>query len=105
MLILEQNPNYVEISSDSRQPGKSQNHYLPHGCQDDNVWHHIFIPTYFTFIAAYNDPWVVKDKDAIQALQKIWNHMYVSHQNSVDIPHTVLVNKAVFKVVHLFLLM
>ena len=94
----------MEISSDSGQPDKSQNRYLPHGSQDGNVWRRVFVPTYFTFIAAYDDPWVVKDKDAIQALQKIWNHVYVGRQNSVDIPHTILVHKAVFKVVRLFLL-
>jgi hypothetical protein len=72
---------------------------LPFGCRKDNVWRRTYIPTYITFVAGYRDPWTVGDDDAVTAMQKTWNKVYLNRSRMADIQHQVVVNNAVFSIV------
>jgi hypothetical protein len=74
---------------------KFNNSHLPPGCQDANRWRCVYVPTYITFVAAYQNPWTVADHDAIRAMQTIWDHLY----KNPKIAHKIQAQQAVFCVV------
>ena len=59
----------------------------------------MYIPTYLTFVARCEDPWVIPDDKAIDAMQKTWDKVYVGRIGLQDIMHKVIANKAVFSIV------
>jgi hypothetical protein len=81
------------------QSGPFKNTDLPKGYNVGNAWRRIFIPTYTSFVSASKDPWNVDDGEAVVAMQKIWDVVYVAGNKGNKIPHKVLANQAVFSVV------
>jgi hypothetical protein len=75
------------------------NRDLPPGSQDANVWRRVFIPTYIVFVANYSNPWSVKDKDALVALQHVWNTVYLNPKKNLGLAHTVEHQDSVFSIV------
>ena len=73
---------------------KYKNSDLPDGCLSNNVWRRIYVPTYLTYVASYDDPWTLKDSDGINAMQCIWDDIY-GHK----VKYTIKVNDAVFNIV------
>jgi hypothetical protein len=59
----------------------------------------VFIPTYVNFVAAYKDPWFVNDEDALNAMQEVWDVVFLNRSSSEDIPHVIELNMAVFSIV------
>jgi hypothetical protein len=85
--------------SESHPNSRFVNANLPTGCNKANAWRRNYIPTYTAFVAAYRDPWVVEDEDAIAAMQLAWNAVFINRISGEDIPHTVTLNQAVFCIV------
>jgi hypothetical protein len=78
------------------------NSHLPPSSLSNNSWRRVFIPTFINFLATYTDPWVIEDAEAIKAMQKIWDHIYLNRPGFPDIPYAVVTNQAVFSVVSPF---
>jgi hypothetical protein len=85
----------TENKNSGRATTKFNNSHLPSGCQDGNRWRRIFVPTYITFVAGYDNPWSVTDDDAVPAMQAIWNKVY----DNPKITHKIEAQQAVFSVV------
>ena len=77
---------------------KWSNSDLPAGCADKSEWRCVFIPTIYTFIASFTDPWTMDDETAAQGFQKVWNKVYHNRPGKPDHFHLVLPQKAVFSV-------
>ena len=77
---------------------KWSNNDLPAGCTENNVWRRVFIPTFFTFLAASACPWTINDEVAAQGLQKIWNMTYHNWPGKPNHFHLVLPQRAVFSI-------
>jgi hypothetical protein len=56
---------------------------LPAGAEVHNLFRAVFVPTYERWVGMQANPWVIPDPDAIEALQTIWDAIYV------DLPFTV----------------
>ena len=72
---------------------------LPFGSRKDNVWRRMYIPMYTTFVAGYKDPWAVSDDEAVEAMQRTWDKVYLNRGRTPDIQHQVVLNNAVFSIV------
>jgi hypothetical protein len=73
---------------------KFKNENLPEGATANNMWRRVFIPTYITYIASSEDPWVVDDDDALASMQIIWKAVYAQ-----KLTHIITLNGAVFHIV------
>jgi hypothetical protein len=83
------------VKSGSKKWGNSD---LPAGCADKNEWRCVFIPTVYTFVGSFTDPWTMDDETAAQGFQKIWNKVYHNRPDKPDHFHSVLPQKPVFGV-------
>jgi hypothetical protein len=82
---------------------------LPQGCQDNNVWRGVVVPTYQHYLSFSldEDPWSFDDEYAADILQKIWDKIYDGKTKNKDkrktlrplIRHTIQPGGAVFVVV------
>ncbi|KAG1859703.1 hypothetical protein F4604DRAFT_1930681 [Suillus subluteus] len=53
-----------------------QNDNLPVGCQDDNTWCHVFIPTVAHWADGEVKPWGPSDEELREIMQDIWDTIY-----------------------------
>lgn len=58
----------------------------------DDCYRGIFILTFTWWVVHQADPWTIKDEDAIEAMQIIWDGVYGS-----KIKHKITVGDSVFK--------
>jgi len=88
---------------------------LPDGCQTGDVWRRTFIPTYLWWVATQPDPWCLDDEKAIEAMQDIWDTIYVTKDtkdtkdkkdnkdkkdDDTKIVYVITLNDAVFSIVN-----
>jgi hypothetical protein len=103
IVAIKNEGNDEEILVDKEGPGGGSiwwnNSHLPRSSLSNNSWCRVFIPTLINFLATYKDPWAIKDSEAIRAMQKIWDCVYLNRFGFPDIPYTVVANQAVFSVV------
>jgi hypothetical protein len=64
----------------------------------------MYIPTFAVFVGGYRDPWIVSDEDAIEAMQKSWNKVFLNRRHAGDIQHQVTLNGPVFSIVSMTVL-
>jgi hypothetical protein len=69
---------------------------LPAGCNENNLFHKCFIPTYIKFLAEGGDPWTMDELTVVTAMQKIWNAVY-----GKKIPYMITTDCPVFAIVSL----
>jgi hypothetical protein len=82
---------------------KFVNKDLPAGYDAGNMWRRAYIPTYISFVAGYKDPWFVEDAHAVIGMQEVWDRIYINNSNITQkIPHTIVLNQAVFSIVCCF---
>jgi len=65
-----------------------------------NQFRRAFIPTYITWAAEFPDPWRIKSKQAVEAMNKIWAQIYAR-----KVPYEITTNMDVYKKVRHFLRM
>jgi hypothetical protein len=75
-------PQVIKKSASSCAAPKFTNYDLPDGSKA--LWWPVFIPTYAKFVANQEDPWLVKDQEAVVALQKVWNTIYPKISYAVE---------------------
>ena len=75
---------------------KYMNADLPPGCQDNGVWHCVFIPTFLQYLGSRDskDAWSMVDEETVPVLQKIWDYTY-----GAKILHKIVIHGAVFSLV------
>lgn len=69
---------------------------LPAGAQDDERWGSLFIPTLLRYQGCSHDPWTCDPARSVAVIQKIWDRVY-----GQNLPHRVVLNDNVYKVVSL----
>jgi hypothetical protein len=57
---------------------KFSNRDLPPGCQDNNLWRGVVVPTYEHYLSfsLHDDPWNFRSERAVEILQKVWDNVY-----------------------------
>jgi hypothetical protein len=91
--------NICDTEAEPENGSRWTNRDLPVGTHRDNMWRRVYIPTYVTFVACYQDPWIIPDHRGIEAMQKAWDKVYVGRAGLQDILHKVVANQAVFSIV------
>ena len=89
----------LAIKGGHRATQKATRDDLPPGCQDQNRFRKRYIPTAIWFAASYQNPFVIDDQAAVDALQQIWDAVY---DNAIPSYTNVEVGDAVFKLVSNF---
>ncbi|KAG1869707.1 hypothetical protein C8R48DRAFT_771096 [Suillus tomentosus] len=70
-----------------------QNDDLPDGCQHNNTWRRVFIPTVAHWAGGDVEPWGPGDHELRDVMQNIWDHIYKGR-----IEHKISSSGAVLKV-------
>src|SRR5258705_6786909 len=71
-----------------------KNSDLPPGSQTEDRWRKRMVTTAMWWLAQRDDPWNPGDEELLEALQLIWDVIYVKHCK-----YTIVVNDAVFSLV------
>jgi hypothetical protein len=95
--------NIVKIENSPKRPpapvrkkgSKWALEHLPIGCQDDNRFRKVFLPTWYKFCGQQDDPFAIPDAVAKDAMQEIWDRSYKKYLP----PHKITVDGPVFGVV------
>lgn len=77
-----------------------RNSNLPHGTLDQNRWSSYFLPTFLKFVGGMrHEIWALDEKEAIAALQMIWNRVYSGEKPAGGAPIVHVVGYEVYSVV------
>lgn len=83
-----------EVILDADQPvGRVNNKHLPAGSKKGGIFRKKYIPSIFYRLASVSDPWNIQDDEACIIMNEGWKANYK------NLPHTIVVDNPVFKVV------
>jgi hypothetical protein len=95
----------VQMKTQKTKPSTFSNKQLPQGCLQDDAWRGIVIPTFIWWAAHQEDPWKIKEEEALAALQSIWNPVYKKISRTITLDDPVFKNVSTFTIssIELFL--
>ena len=95
----------LQMKTQKTKPSTFSNKQLPKGCLKDDAWRGIVIPTFIWWAAHQDDPWKIKEEDALAALQSVWDPVYKKMPQNITLNDPVFKNVSTFTILSIKLLL